>query len=278
MQEGELVPPGVVGPHGTLLIGDLHGTREIPAFVGRLVATLVAREPVVLALEIRRDLAPSIDAFVASDGGPAARAAALRDRWWHDIHDGRGSVAMFELVDTVRRLRAGHADVRLELFDPGIPDEERAARRERLMADHLIAVRRADPAAILIVYAGNLHTIRRGVEFRPGHEWMAMRMARAGIAFVTLDVHYDTGTAWLCREAPVDDCGPEIVRGHHDERGIHLAPSSDGNYDGWCGVGPITASPPAGRPELALGLDARLTELLRAFHARYPRSPDQVLP
>jgi hypothetical protein len=28
-------------------------------------------------------------------------------------------------------------------------------------------------------------------------------------------------------------------------RGFGLAPSKDGNYDGWFGVGPLTTSPPA---------------------------------
>jgi hypothetical protein len=78
--DAPVVPSAVVEPHGTLLLGDLHGTQEIPAFVADLIATPVADQPVVLGLEIRRDRAPSIEAFLASDGGPAARDAVLRDR------------------------------------------------------------------------------------------------------------------------------------------------------------------------------------------------------
>lgn len=66
--------PGVGEPGGTVLIGDLHGTREIPAFVGRLVSTLAARQLVVLALDIPREVAPALDAFMASDGGRATGA------------------------------------------------------------------------------------------------------------------------------------------------------------------------------------------------------------
>src|ERR1044071_5346579 len=33
-----VLPPGVGEPGSTVLIGDLHGTREIPAFVGQLVS------------------------------------------------------------------------------------------------------------------------------------------------------------------------------------------------------------------------------------------------
>ena len=84
-----VLPPGIGEPSSTVLIGDLHGTREIPAFVGRLVATLVARQPVVLALEIPQEVGPSLDAFLASDGGAAARDAFTRGPWWraaaHDL-------------------------------------------------------------------------------------------------------------------------------------------------------------------------------------------------
>jgi hypothetical protein len=42
------IPAEALPPRGTLMLGDLHGTREIPAFVGQLVAAASAREPVVL--------------------------------------------------------------------------------------------------------------------------------------------------------------------------------------------------------------------------------------
>src|SRR5262245_28191283 len=76
------LPAEVLPPHGTLLIGDLHGTREIPAFVGRVVATVAAREPVVLALEISTGEARAIQAFLASDGSAAQRRALLAGAWW----------------------------------------------------------------------------------------------------------------------------------------------------------------------------------------------------
>src|SRR6187402_1662353 len=67
------IPAEALPPHGTLMLGDYHGTREIPAFVGRLAATALAQGPVVLALEIPQDQGAAIQAFLASDGSPAMR-------------------------------------------------------------------------------------------------------------------------------------------------------------------------------------------------------------
>jgi hypothetical protein len=77
------------------------------AFIGRVVAALVTTQPVVLALEICDDQAPSIPGFLASSGDDAARAAMLRDAWWQGPwFDGRNSVAMLELLEAARRLRS----------------------------------------------------------------------------------------------------------------------------------------------------------------------------
>jgi hypothetical protein len=154
---------------------------------------------------------------------------------------------MFDLLDQVRALRRSGARVDIVCFDPEVPSPIDAEVREDGMARNLIALRAARPEATLVVYAGNLHTIRTGVSFKPGFQWMAMRMASAGIKFVTLNARYSDGTAWTCRTASPDDCGAEPIRGVAHEPGIHLEPSPDGNYDGWFGVGAITASPPAAR-------------------------------
>jgi hypothetical protein len=266
------LPPGVIGPHGTLLLGDLHGTREIPSFVGEVVTALAARAPVVLALEIIADQVPSLDAFLASDGGAAARAAALRDPWWHDRYqDGRRSVAMLDLLDTARRLRASGARIDVVCFDAAARDAREPDGREQAMARNLLAARAAHPDAALVAYAGNLHTRRAAFAAMPAEVWMAMRLAAAGVTFVTLDPRYAPGSAWICQGPTPDDCGPRLVDGAAEASGIHLEASSDGGYDGWFGVGAVSASPPAGLPEAAAGLDARLAAL-RAERA----SPDSA--
>jgi hypothetical protein len=262
-------------PHGTLLLGDLHGTREIPAFVGRLVATVAAREAVVLALEIPQEYAPSIQAFLASDGSPAMRRQLVAGPWWQaPYQDGRRSVAAADLLETIRALRAAGRPIEVVAIDDSSQD---SAAREEAMAHNVIAARRAHPDAALIVYAGNLHTGKREVAFRPGFAWMAMRVAAAGIPLVSLDARFAEGTAWTCRDAVADHCGVGFVAGRGPELGIRIEPAPSGAYDGWFGVGAVTTSPPAGLPALAAGLEAKIAAALtspRAVHAKARRAYD----
>ena len=271
-----VVPAEALPPHGTLLLGDMHGTREIPAFVGALVATVSAREPVVLALEIPADHGPSLQTFLASDGGPAARRQLVAAPWWQDPYqDGRRSVAAAEMLEAVRALRAaGRAIDVVAIDDPGGADRE---VREAAMARNVIAARRAHPEAALVVYAGNLHTSKREVGFAPGFAWMAMRVERAGVPLVSLNPRWSDGTAWTCRDGAAEHCGVSFLAGRTAERGIHLEPLQGGQYDGWFGLGPITASPPAGRPELAAGIEAKIASAAgspQAVHARARRAYD----
>ena len=240
--------PRSLGAGSTVLVGDLHGTKEIPAFVGQLVSALTAHGPVVLGLEISPAQLPGLDAFLASDGGAAAKAAALRDPWWRsEYQDGRRSVAMFELLEAMRRARAGGRRIEVACFDIDHGGEVDAERREEVMAANVRALRGRDRAAAVVIYAGNLHTRRAGVSFKPDFVWMAMRLAKAGVDFVSLNVRYSGGTAWTCTSANAADCGAHPLEGIPHERGVHLEPSSDGGYDGWFGLGEINASPPAAR-------------------------------
>lgn len=251
-----------IPPRATVMLGDLHGTREIPAFVGRFARALAAREPAVIALEITKDNAPSIDAFLASDGGTAARQQLLATPWWQSPYqDGRRSVAMLDLLDTLRALRHAGQPLEVVLIDSLGTDRE---SREAAMADNVLAARRARPDATLVVYAGNLHTSIGEVPFAPGFPWMAMRVAKAGITVVSLNARYADGTAWICTGG-AESCGVALSPGRGGELGIRREPQSGrGAYDGWFGVGPITASPPAGRPDLARDF---ATQIAQAAHS-----------
>jgi hypothetical protein len=262
------LPAGVGAPRSTILIGDLHGTREIPAFVGRLTSTVLARQPVVLALEFTGDVAPSLDAYLASDGGQAARDAFMRTPWWqNEYQDGRRSVAMLELIDTARRLRGSGAKLTVACIDKNADGDDDGHKRDAAMADNVQALRAAHPDATLVVYAGNFHT-RKTVQRRPGYETMAMVLAKRGLTTVSLNPHWPDGSAWVCPSASPNECGPQFMVGRAEDAGVHLERSSDGAYDGWFGTGTVTASPPAAFPALAAELDAQLAGLGSSPSAR----------
>lgn len=90
----------------TVLIGEAHGTNEIPAFAGALVCSfLQAGKSVILAVEQDGDEQEGLNRYVESSGSAADRADLLRGRTWMRYSDGRGSAAMLALIESVRRLR-----------------------------------------------------------------------------------------------------------------------------------------------------------------------------
>jgi hypothetical protein len=99
-------------------------------------------------------------------------------------------------------------------------------------------------------------------------EWFAGHLPAA--TTIALDARYPFGTAWICTGSTADACGPRLTKGSAGAAppNIQLTKMADGVYDGTFTVERLTASPPAARPELAVGLDEKLEALLAGPEAR----------
>ena len=109
----------LLAPGTTLLLGEIHGTAESPAFALE-VACHAARSglPVVVGIELRASEQERVDAFMDSEGTDGDRRALLAGSPWQaGYQDGRASHAMLELIDGLRQLRHDGLDVRTALFD-----------------------------------------------------------------------------------------------------------------------------------------------------------------
>lgn len=101
-----------------VLIGEVHGTQEIPRFTSGLICSLLkAGRPVILGIEHSSEQQAALNRYVVSNGDDEARAALLQGVNWRSYSDGRGSQAMFELVDVVRRLRGQGQPVAIVAID-----------------------------------------------------------------------------------------------------------------------------------------------------------------
>lgn len=225
---------------GCIIVGEVHGTCETPRAVAEMVGDAVGRGGAVrLALELPAEEEARLAAFVASEGRAVDRAALLAGDFWRGpLQDGRRSVAMVELIESVRRLRAAGADVGVLTFDAC--DEDRDAA----MARRLEAAIRREPAAAFIALAGNLHARKTPGPY--GRSFMAAQLVARGIAVITLDSAYGRGTAWVCVGDRPEDCGPRAIgHGVAAALGVVMEPSADAAYDGRLHVGAPTFSPPA---------------------------------
>jgi hypothetical protein len=258
--------PGVPGmdevltPGAVVLLGELHGTREIPALVGALACHAgSAGAPVLVALEVPREEQRAVDAYLESDGGEDARGALLEGTFWRrPYQDGRSSEAMLALLERVRawRQRDGLAVSVLALDVPGQGNTRSAG-----LARRLSWARAREPGRTVLALVGNVQArVARGAGWDEALGTLGGHLARAGVPVRALDARFSGGTAWTCTLDTHEriDCGPGPVivpPGMESERGLGYqgarpflrmldAQGAEG-FHGVFYVGPVTASPPA---------------------------------
>jgi hypothetical protein len=190
-----------------LLVGEVHGTAESPAFVAETACTALASgRAVSVALEIPVAEQARLAAFVASAGTAADRAALLSGDFWRDPYqDGRASVAMVELLERLRTFRQAGRPIAVVAIDPG-PGMD-GQERERSMADRLRALVAAAPHDLLIVLTGNFHT-RLKPRGSYAYTGSVLSQGNPALRVAALNVAYSGGSAWICQSADAAGCKP----------------------------------------------------------------------
>lgn len=227
-----------------VIVGEIHGTTETPAAFAQLVCEAAARGPVTVALELPMSLQSDFEAFLAAPDDASAEAILRRTPYWNPRHqDGRSSVAMVAMMQSVRRLKVAGRDIAIHSFlsDQGRPAGFDQNYHELEMATEIARAARARPEARVLVLVGGLHASKTRIE-----AWDLLpataHLPRAEV--ITLDVAQQGGQSWSCG---TERCGIDDIISTYDpaERGVTLRPIDDGAYDGVLAVGPVTASPPA---------------------------------
>ncbi len=234
-----------IGERRLALLGEMHGTREIPVMTGELAAQYAARSDAVLfGLEIPSDDQGRVDRYIESAGNPADRAALLAGEHWREPHhDGRDSRAMFDLIERMRGLRADGADVSVILFDaPG------GGERDQRMAVALRAAIERKPDAMVLVLTGNVHAmtgtpppmIHGG---KPYALPPTLGRRLADLSPLSIDIRASRGQFVRC-EAGV--CAPQAVRDQGPERVTPTLERSEGRpWDMTLTLPRFTVSEPA---------------------------------
>ncbi len=237
----------VIRPGTVLVLGELYGTAESPAFVLDVACHATAADlSIVVGVELPTGERGRIDAFLDSTGAPEDREALISGpRWQSDPQDGRTSFAMLELIDGLRRLRAAGKSIRVLPFDTGGAGDDQA--RDRGMGQAVAAVAKATPGAMMVVLTGNMHSRftqgrARNADYRPMAYVLEKRIPERDV--ITLDVAYGAGSAWNCSP----DCGPVEILGNQGtwRWSIEIDETTHpAGHHGRYFVGGVTASPPA---------------------------------
>ncbi|MBZ4416995.1 hypothetical protein [Myxococcus sp. RHSTA-1-4] len=240
-------------PGATVLLGEVHGTQEIPRLLGDLVCQAASRGiGVSVALEMSAENDASFEAWLSSAGKEQDRQRLLSGRVWRSPYpDGRTSKAMLGMLDRLRgfRLRGW----RVRVFGAGLDSPSRSG--DTAMALGVRRIREEAPRDLILVLAGNNHTRVDAEQAMGGH------LRVWGFPLTSLVVTTAGGTVWTCRgptcgEAPLKSETPD-GKPHLDltpkatsvQGGWAEASSSHPAWHGSLFIGHVTASPPAGTPD-----------------------------
>lgn len=227
-----------------VVVGEMHGTTETPAAFADLVCAARDKGPVTVALEFSEGMQPMLDAFMAAESNEAARAilaAYPHGPFVH--HDGRGSVAMLDLLLRLRAMQRETPSLKVVAFAPDSPRVQGFSQSyyDLDMGHRLATAARKAPGSRMLVLVGNIHAQRKTIE-RMNLTPAVVHLPSAEV--VSLYVAQQGGTSWNCRG---DGCGPVPLPASYDEaaRGVIVQPYGDGAFDGVLALGPTTASEPA---------------------------------
>lgn len=219
--------------HRLLVLGEFHGTREVPLLVRQLMDDY-SRDgtPVLLALELPRAENPALHDYLDSDGGTAARQR-LHDRaFWtvrDDQHDGRRSRDMLAMIEALRALKAQGRDITIVGYDVNHSDAGNQTRDDRMATELRRLYRRLPDDARMVVLTGNVHAMLQRPDGMPPE--MQMRPMASGLR--DLDIYRVRlgalrGEAWGC----IDRCSARALP-EQAARGPRVDTHAGRQYDLW---------------------------------------------
>jgi hypothetical protein len=260
-----------------LLLGEYHGTSEMPYIAGEIVCDLArSGKRVAVAFEIPDSQNDAVAGYVA--GARDLNGLFWGSKFWAmSPSDGRNSQAMVRLLTRLRELRTAGFPVSaaaidyskatkwsaaesIRRFSPAPDIDVARSRRDLAMADRLLELEATKQFDIIVVYLGSAHAdlyARRKPFFSPDTGKINRHMAIGAGALlpvsrtISLKFVHSGGTAFANR-GPGGQGFDAIPADTNigDDRRIVLrdAPSFDEPYHGYVSTGPISASPPVLAP------------------------------
>lgn len=230
-----------LAPGRIVMVGEVHGTNEMPAAFLRLACDALRRGLTVSAGLEMADPDGRLQAYMASSGDAAARQALLAARHWNGVRDGRSSVAWLAMIETFRGMR--QRGLPLSVF--ALSDKPFTGDRDAAMAARLREEHEAHPATLILTYTGNVHSMLKRAAYLPAEVPLPMGALVADLAPVSLVLASEPGESWLCKGP--QQCGVQRMSPLSQNGPLHVAgPAADaGVYTLQLNVGPTSASLPA---------------------------------
>ena len=244
--------PSAVASKNVLVLGEVHGSAEAPAFIGDLACQFLARgERLNIGLEIPNDEQMRIALYLTSAGKDVDKRALIASPHWQRInglHDGRTSIAMLDLIERARMLNTNGHNVHVYAIDAVWNDLAPNETRDQVMAKNVRNVVKNDSARKTLILVGNAHSRKSSASWQ---EEAPMSSLFGELKTVSFNVSYVGGEAWQCRPVSgATKCGVGELgscrKSSAEPRKMYFSQdAADESHDGFFTLGCITASLPA---------------------------------
>ncbi|MBX7230236.1 MAG: hypothetical protein K1X48_11615 [Burkholderiaceae bacterium] len=243
-----------------VIVGEVHGTKEIPEFVGELACSfLQSGKKLILGLEIPSDTQEAINTYMNSPGTPLDKKTLIESEFGAG-NDGRRSQAMLALVENMRKLRAAGGQVAVMGFDISMknhlppklyPEEEPdyallKMERDKTMARIIESKSRIYPEHIILALTGAVHAYKKkGAPWDANYEAMAYVLSQKVPTYI-IGMSASGGNAWFCPTLDANgkaQCG-SYPTGVRLELEYRLKNGAFDVIDSWVKLGETTASRP----------------------------------
>lgn len=231
------------GKSHVIMLGEFHGTNESPEALEQLVcAALQTGETVRVGLEANWSQGIALNEAATLPVDRAAMLEAAPMMW--GAHDGRSSVATFELLEQIATWKAAGHDVSVFAFDgepsEWIKEDGTGSPRDETMARQVdLNLKNFDGVTVLL--AGSFHVRKTAFSF--GDEaYVPMATHVTERPVFSLRLKHGPGEFWINGSVSGEDgtmvefIGPYETRGNADEdtvvRQFDLQPSEDGFLTG----------------------------------------------
>ncbi len=220
-----------------IVIGEMHGTNEVPLFVLQLVQELKKQEKrLTVALEIPITYQSNIEEYLST-----GKLDDLLKLDHFRYPDGRSSVAMGELLKGLRKL----PDVNVLCFDSETGLDV-TVDRDSLMGVNLI---KSYHGQKMVVLTGNLHANLQEGYWQPHFKSAIFYLNRAIDSdgkIVSLNTYFGSGTIWNCMDDGCKERNFGAIEGlrKYGERYMVFFENTRNGYSGLIYFDKVTASKP----------------------------------
>lgn len=143
-----------------VIVGELHGTDTAPEMFGDLVCSAVRQQPITVHLEFPASLDHAFQDYMLT--GDEAALAQITDHWLFRSkdYDGRGSLAIYQLILRLRAMSIKGFDIVINATQPDYTTLKPQYYYELAMANNWMRAAAKRPEAKNYVLVGNFHAKR----------------------------------------------------------------------------------------------------------------------